>query len=73
MSGPEDWFESAAASPPSEVIDPFKKPDDDTPRPLSESIKKRKAEQQAAGTDEPQDLADMPDQPWGNEEPETLM
>lgn len=72
MSGPDDWFESAAESPPSEVIDPFKKPEDETPRPLSESIKARKAEQEAAGTAEPQDLASMPDQPWGDE-PETLM
>lgn len=79
MSGPEDWFESPASSAPTgEVIDPFNKPEDDTPRPLSEAVKVRKAMQEAAGTAAPQetavqDLASMPDQPWGNEEPETLM
>jgi hypothetical protein len=72
MSSPADWFEPEKAGT-SEVIDPFK-PEDETTRPLSESIKARKAEQEAAGTAEPQDLASMPDAPWGDEEqPETLM
>lgn len=62
MSGPEDWFESTANDAPTGgVIDPFKKPE-------SEPV------QEAAGTAEPQDLASMPDQPWGDEEqPETLL
>lgn len=77
MSGPEDWFESAAASPPGEVIDPFKQGENETARPLSEAIKQRKAEKDAAA--EPTDLASMPEQPWGDEpetteaEPETLL
>lgn len=50
MSGPEDWFETAAGGA-SEEIEAIKKPEDS----------KAKAEPVAT------DLADQPDQPWGNE------
>lgn len=71
MSGPDDWFEAAASSPPGEVINPFK------PAPAAKVqayAEHNGAEPEAAGTAEPQDLASMPDQLWGDEEqPETLM
>lgn len=67
MSGPEDWFEASVATTSGEIIDPIKP--SENPEPA-----------EAAGTAAPretthQDLANMPDAPWGDEagEPETLM
>ena len=55
-----------------EVIDPFKQSGEtDKPQSLSDTVKQRKAEQAAkeaaAGTEALQDLASMPDAPWGDE------
>lgn len=67
MSSPEDWFEPA--KPTGEVIDPFKQADD-TPKPLAESAKARKAAVAAETEPAYQDLADAPEIPW-DAEPET--
>ncbi len=71
MSSPADWFEPEKAGT-GEVIDPFKK---DTPQPLAEAAKERKAAGTAVPESAPQDLSSMPDAPWGDEqaEVETLM
>lgn len=75
MSSPEDWFEAPKAAA-TEEIDPFKKQDETTARPLAESAKLRK-EAAAAAAVQPAsqagpslvpDLANMPEQPWGDDE-----
>jgi hypothetical protein len=69
MSGPEDWFESPSSSqsatPPSnaEPINPF----------ADQGSNAQQAAQAPAGTDAPaeashEDLANMPDAPWGESE-----
>lgn len=86
MSSPADWFEPEKAGT-GEVIDPFKQVKNatdgshgtnETPRPLTEAVKERKALQDAAGTAAPQEteaenLASMPDAPWGDEDQGDLM
>ena len=66
MSSAEDWFEPA--KPTGEVIDPFKQADD-TPKPLAESAKARKAAPPVEPSPEPEN--EIPWDSYGDAESET--